>query len=107
MLLVGFACALLGYSQWRRQRIINESAYFEKYGVNILVPNDVLDRIWQRHPSKALVKVPNRLYSPDNEKQNAELLQFGITDVTYEVGEIETDWKDAIDDAPQASTIKQ
>jgi hypothetical protein len=56
---------------------------------------------------RSALRVPNELYLPNDETQNAELIHFGISDVTYEIGEIETDWKDAIDDAPQAATIRQ
>jgi hypothetical protein len=107
ILLVTTASLFLGFNAWRRQQILNKSEYFKKYDIKIIVPNNLRDYIWQRYPHSALIRVPSEVYSPRHHALTKELAIFGIWKVTYQIGELEINWEDAIDDSPSVSYEKK
>lgn len=48
----------LGYSQWRRQHILQLCEDLRTLSVVTTVPNDFIDHIWQRVPINATLMVP-------------------------------------------------
>ena len=98
ILLVTVVGLYLGFNAWRRQRILDKAEYFARYDIELIVPSSWHDYFWQRHPRYALINVPSELYSPDNETLNNELAQFGVTEWTYAIRELEPHWEDTIDD---------
>jgi hypothetical protein len=50
MLLTTAVAAFFGFSQWRRQHIINTCAQFRGEGVEIHAPNAWRDSLWQDVP---------------------------------------------------------
>jgi hypothetical protein len=92
--------ALLGFSQWRKNRIIEICAYFKQFDVEIELPSSAVDLFWQRHPSKATIRVPSESYSQNFHRLQGELDRFGINNLVYLVQDIEMgNWEDAIDDS--------
>jgi hypothetical protein len=55
--LVTVFIAFLGYSKWRRQRIVQEAGRLEEFGVFVSVPSDTRDYIWQRRPMHARIQM--------------------------------------------------
>jgi hypothetical protein len=43
----------LGYSQWRRQRLLSEAQALKEQGMIVQLPDQWIDRLWQRVPAKA------------------------------------------------------
>ena len=101
LLLTTALVALLGFSQWRKNRIVEKCAYFKKFDVEIELPSGTVDVFWQRNPSKAVVRVPSESYSLNFHRLQGELNEFGIDNLLYLVQDIEIgNWEDAIDDSP-------
>jgi hypothetical protein len=91
------ASLLVGAAQWRRQRIINRAEYFAQYDIHVVLPSAWFDRLWQRRPNRAVIRVPSDRYSFDDDALNKRLTAIGVTDLAYSVQNIETDWQDAMD----------
>jgi hypothetical protein len=103
LLLTTVLVALLGVAQWRKNRIVEKCAYFKQFDVQIELPSDAIDLFFQRHPSKAVIRVPSESYSLNFHRLQGELNDFGIDNLVYLVQDIEIgNWEDAIDDSPIA-----
>jgi len=49
--------SFFGYSAFRRHRILNECELIRKQNVNIELPNQLIDGLWQRPPVAAYINV--------------------------------------------------
>jgi hypothetical protein len=83
--------AFFGFSQWRKNRIVEKSAYFKQYGVRIVMPDSAIDSLWQRNPTKALIGVPPDSYTFNYHRLQEELGDFGIVNLVYGAPEHESE----------------
>jgi hypothetical protein len=81
----------LGFSQWRRQRIIGLYEHFPELGVVVHIPSDYSDYLWQRRPTSAEVHLKGSRWGWDRldvEPYNLgelhrKLRRVGIDDIRH------------------------
>src|SRR5687767_5675153 len=55
LIAMGIVAIGLGYSQWRRQTMLQDYAALRADGVQFVLPNAWIDRVWQRHPDEIVL----------------------------------------------------
>lgn len=71
LILVTVVGLFLGYSQWRRQRMIRRCQWYASQGYFLDLPNDIRDWIWQRMPRHGRMSAYNYgvlFHGPKNEE---------------------------------------
>jgi hypothetical protein len=61
----------IGFSQWRRQRIIDKGRWFATQGFELDIPNGFRDLIWQRMPKVGRISAHNYqvlFHGPSNQE---------------------------------------
>jgi hypothetical protein len=70
----------LGFNAYRRQLLIAKAEYFKRYNVEIVVPSDFSDFVWQRNAHIAVIDVNSEYFKDGVHTKSDELVRLGITE---------------------------